>query len=270
MTAAEHEQFTQRLQANLEADERVLALVALGSTAVAERRDAFSDHDFWVIVQPGAKAALQDDIAWLPDVQESVATVRISGFGLLVLYTTGHMVELAISEPHELSEGKLDAYALLFDRCHIGAKLNEIAARSGTRPTAEKDIIDCTRALMAVLTGAGRVARGEYLAAHKYLRYSVPAFLLDILGCYKYPPRPPLGDCLDPWRRWEQIDPAVAAELRAVIELPLAEVAAGLLDLADRELRPVLPGYPVQVAETVRLALQRLTAQDGESGDGGL
>ena len=55
MTAAEFDRLSERLRSRLEGDARVLALVALGSTALPERRDAYSDHDFWVVVTPGAK-----------------------------------------------------------------------------------------------------------------------------------------------------------------------------------------------------------------------
>src|SRR5881409_743059 len=52
MTPAEYDQLSERLRTRLEGDARVLALVALGSTAFPERRDTYSDHDFWVVVTP--------------------------------------------------------------------------------------------------------------------------------------------------------------------------------------------------------------------------
>jgi hypothetical protein len=62
---------------------------------------------------------------------------------------------------------------------------------------------------------------------------------------------------LDPWRRFEQINPAVASDLHAAVRLPAIEAAVRLLDVADRELRAVLPEYPARAAEVVRSALQR-------------
>ncbi len=267
MTPVEHQRFTQRLQANLEGDDRVLALVALGSTALADRCDPYSDHDCWVVVKPGAKSALCEDIAWLPDTEEVVVAIRPGVHYLVVLYATGHIVEAGIFEPHELSEGKLESYAVLFDRGDTEEKLKGIAACSAIQPSPEENISECIKALIALLTGASRAARGEFLSAHKYLRCFVPDLLLGLLARYKNAPGERLADPLDPWRRWEQIDPALAAEMLAAVELPLMDAALPLLDLADRELGAVLPGYPVEAAAAVRRALNQLCRQAAVSTD---
>jgi hypothetical protein len=67
MNSVEFEQFTATLLRTLEEDPAVLGLVALGSTAEPTWRDAWSDHDFWVVTRRGHQDGLLDDLSWLPN-----------------------------------------------------------------------------------------------------------------------------------------------------------------------------------------------------------
>jgi hypothetical protein len=263
MTAAEFEQLSERLRTRLEGDARVLALVALGSTALPERRDSYSDHDFWVVVTPGTRAAFLEDTSWLPDAESVVSCIRTGVRYLVALYYSGHTMELGIFEPDELSEGKLGAYRLWFDRHGIEERLAEIATRSPVRPPTPDDQSECVPLFTALLTGAARTARGEHLSAHKYIRFFALDFLLGLLVRNKPSAQPELIDPLDPWRRFDDLDPAVAADIRAAVRLPTVEAAVRLLDIADRELRTLLPDYPARAAEVVRSALHRLSLNAG-------
>jgi hypothetical protein len=49
MDSNQFQQFTVTLRDTLSADDRVCALVGIGSLAQPERLDRWSDHDFWVI-----------------------------------------------------------------------------------------------------------------------------------------------------------------------------------------------------------------------------
>lgn len=265
MTAAAFDAFSERFRSRLDADTRVLALIALGSTARPERRDAYSDHDFWVIVAPGARAAFLEDASWLPDTANLVAAIRTGARYLVVLYDSGHVMEVGVFEPDELSEGKLSAYRVLFDRQGIEARLAGMAARSPAPPSTPDEASECALMFVTLLTGAARAARGEHLSADKYVRRFALDFLIGLLVRNKPLARPELIDPLDPWRRFDEIDPAAAADILAATRLPTAEAALRLLDIAERELRGVLPEYPARVAAVVRAALQRL-AGNFESG----
>ena len=241
----------------------MLALVALGSTALPERRDTYSDHDFWVVVTPGARAVFLEDTSWLPDTEQVVSSIRTGVRYLVALYDSGHTMELGVFEPDELSEGKLGAYRLLFDRHGIEERLAEIATRSVVRPPTPDDHSECALLFTILLTGAARAARGEHLSAHKYIRFFALDFLIGLLVQNKPSAQPELIDPLDAWRRFDDLDPAVAADIHAAVRLPTVEAAIRLLDIADRELRCLLPNYPARAAEVARSALHRFSPNVG-------
>jgi hypothetical protein len=112
-----------------------------------------------------------------------------------------------------------------------------------------------------LLTGAGRAVRGEQVSAHKYLAFFALDFLIGLLVRNKPFARPELVDRLDPWRRFDQLDPALAADMLAAVRLPPIEAALRLLDIAERELRDRLRDYPARAAAVVRTALQRLSME---------
>jgi hypothetical protein len=263
LTPAEYDWLSECLRTRLENDPRVLALVALGSTAVPERRDTYSDHDFWVVVTPGARTIFLENASWLPDTEAVVVSARARARFLVALYVTGHVLELGVFEPAELSEGELGAYRILFDRYGIDEQLNEIAMRSRGRPTPQEERWRYERLLVILLTGATRAARGEHLSAHKYITSFALDFLLGLLVRNKPSSQPELIDSLDPCRRFEQLQPAIAADLHAAVQLPAIEAALRLLDIAEYELQAVLPDYPTRAAEVVRSALCRLSPKAG-------
>jgi hypothetical protein len=263
MTAAEYDRLSENLRARLEDDARVLALVALGATAIPERRDSYSDHDYWVVVAPGSKTIFLEEFSWLPDAEAVVASIRSGAHYLVVLYATGHTMEFGVFEPDELSQGKLNAYDIRFDRQGIAERLAEIAERSAARPPTPDERSECELLFVMLLTGATRAARGEHLSAHKYIAFFALDFLLGLLVRNKPSTQPELIDSLDAWRHFDQLAPAVAADLRAAVRFPTAAAALRLLDIADRELRSLLPDYPARAAEVARSTLHRLSPNAG-------
>ena len=65
MERTRYHQFTQQLIANTQPHESALALAALGSMAVESRLDEWSDHNFWLIIQPHQQARFLNDLSWL-------------------------------------------------------------------------------------------------------------------------------------------------------------------------------------------------------------
>ena len=64
-------------------------------------------------------------------------------------------------------------------------------------------------------------------------------------------------DDLDPWRRFEQAAPDLAARIDSALAGPIDEVGPDLLRVADGELRERWPAYP---AQDTALVLALLTA----------
>jgi hypothetical protein len=270
MSPIEYDRFTERVSDRLAADERVLALVALGSTAVPELRDGHSDHDFWLVVSAGAKAAYLEENSWLPNAALIVAAVRQGAHYCTILDQTGHVVEFGVFEVSELPSGRLGRYSVLFDRHGIAAELTEIAGWSPSRRARLDDRPECELLLITLLTGARRAARGERLSAHRYLVSFALDILLGLLRRREESSPLQWSDPLDPWRRFEQVNPPLASELRSAVRLPEARAAARLLEIAERELGQGTTDFPVETAEAVRLALGHLYIREDEGGSRGV
>ena len=119
MDRAQYDAFTQRLHASLEADGRVLGLVAMGSmSGELPEADAYSDHDFFVVVRTGEQERMRTDLSWLPDAGEIVLAFRETAHGVKVVYRSGLQVPRCPAEAPVR-----DAVAVL-----------SIPSRSGRRP----------------------------------------------------------------------------------------------------------------------------------------
>jgi lincosamide nucleotidyltransferase B/F len=247
--------FTTQLIANLTPDPRVLGLVALGSMAQQSRLpDAWSDHDFFVITQAGAQEWFRQNLSWLPDAAHIVINVRETAHGLRVVYQSGHLIEFAIFDEQELHLAKVNDYRVLFNRANIAAQMVQIVAESS------QSKFDAARSMSMFLgqliVGAGRAARGEVLSAHQIIKQFALVDLLALLGAYLPAlDKAPL-DNFNPTRRFEQVYPALGAQINAMLlQAPIA-AAQSLLDLADQQLRDVLPNYPAQAVEVTRRYLE--------------
>jgi hypothetical protein len=97
---------------------------------------------------------------------------------------------------------------------------------------------------LIVWTGYGLTARGEFLAAHRYLTGFAIDLFLDLLAARQLIGAQQTSDLLDLRRRLEQLEPALAAEIRRVVSLPLSDAGRELLSLAERTLRPHAPEWP--------------------------
>ena len=255
MDLAEYRSFTTRLREGLEADERVLALVALGSMAEQRRLpDEWSDHDFFVVTAPGEQEHFRTDLAWLPDVDDVVLTIRETAHGLKVLYRDGHLLEFAVFDPDELAVARVNDHRVLFERVPLGPALERISTRPAHSPDPHRDT---AMVLALLLVGVGRHVRGERLSGHAFVRHHALHHLLTLLLATAQPEPLPPPDDLDPFRRFETALPEPAVAIDAALVLPLPDAAAALLDVLDTWVRPHLPGYPDAAAQVVAEAISR-------------
>jgi lincosamide nucleotidyltransferase B/F len=252
--------FTRRLQANLEADPRALGLVAVGSTAEITRTpDGWSDHDFFVVVAPGAQEDFRRDLVWLPDHAQIVLRIRETEHGLKLLYAGGHMIEVAVADPAEMTTMRLGEYRVVFERAAEPLALYSVQneqAPPGTYDAAR----DAGMVIALLYVGAGRYARGERLSAHAFITYHALQHLLPLLAHALGGADHPARDVLDPFRRFEQAFPPVGAEIERALSLPLPDAATALLDLLERVAGPALPNFPAEAARTLRAYLRRAAA----------
>jgi hypothetical protein len=192
----------------LQASGRGLALLALGSVGVeTERLDAYSDLDFFAIVQAGSKQAFMDDLGWLaaPIAYSFQNTVD----GYKVLYEDGIFAEFAVFEPGDLAAipfapGRVVWKATEFDEALVAARV-----RTPGKPSLEHALGE---ALTNLYVGMGRYRRGEKMAAMRLIQvYAVDQVMR--LAPYIEPDQPVLRDQFAEERRFEQRFPGIVAHL---------------------------------------------------------
>src|SRR6185295_9240947 len=126
MNATEFENYTERLRVSLESVSQVIGLVTLGSTADPTFRDEWSDHDFWVITEPGAQDSFVEDLSWLPDYQNILFEVSHRPHGRTILFNNRHKVEFAVLDTSEVTSGKIERYQILIDRDRVAELIGNI------------------------------------------------------------------------------------------------------------------------------------------------
>ncbi|HET9554049.1 MAG TPA: hypothetical protein VFP50_13855 [Anaeromyxobacteraceae bacterium] len=256
MDAAAFQAFTDRLLARLEREEDVLGLVGLGSTSgLPPAPDAFSDHDLFLVVRPGAQERYRAGLDWLPDAEALALTFRETAHGVKALYASGHLVELAVFDPDELGLARVNRYRVLLDRADVAARLERVrlatvAELSGRTPPGEG--WRAGMLLTALVVAGGRAARGEALSGHALLR-SALEHLVALLASRLGPPERAQLDPLDPMRRVERALPEAGRALDAALRLPVPAAARALLEVLLRE-RPELVGAPARAAVERALA----------------
>ncbi len=263
MDRAAYDALTNGLVTRLEADARVVGLVALGSmSGEGLAPDAFSDHDFFVVTVPGAQEAFREDLSWLPGAERSALVHRETEHGLKVVLDDGHLLEFAVFDLGELLVARANRYAVLLDRGGVAERMARVAAKP---VEAHPDRWLSGQLLGNLLVGGGRAARGEILSARLFVAGHATGHLLRLLA--RHVPaevETPLDD-LDPFRRFERAYPGLGEAVNAALALPPLDAALALLDVAARELGPRLPGWPAIAAGAVRNRL----AKARESGAAG-
>jgi len=256
-----YDAFTRSLASALAGDPRVAGLVALGSmSGDGVPPDGFSDHDFFVVTVPGVQESFRTDLAWLPGADRAALVHRETAHGLKVVLPDGHLLEFAVFDLDELRVARANRYAVLFDRGGVAERMAEVAARPSEHPA---DRWLCGQLLGNLLVGGGRAARGELLSARLFVAGHATGHLLRLLALHLPAEAGVPLDNLDPFRRFERAYPRLAGELNGALGRDPLEAALALLDLAGRQLRPLLPEWPSAAAEAVGNRLRE--ARDGRA-----
>ncbi len=248
--------YTSRLLASLEARSDIVGLVALGSMAEqGEVPDAFSDHDFFVIAGPHAAEAYRERSDWLPDHARIALRFRETAHGVKVVYAGGHLVEFAVFTPDEIALARVNRYRVLLDRGDVAARMSAVAheTRARLEREAPSDEWLVGQLLTEVLVASVRAARGEHTSAAQR-RQAATQHLLRLVARHVPTPSGARLDPLDPTRRVELAYPSLAARLYEAEREGGAGAVRALLDLADRELAPRIPGFPHAALEAIRAA----------------
>ncbi len=245
-----YQAFTDRLCANADADPHVLGVVALGSMADAARRDRWSDHDFFWIVESGLQEGYRRDLSWLPDAGAVVMALRETAHGLKVLFADGHLIEFAVFDPDEIALARVNDAVILRDHADIAARIDAVRARSGN---GAFDPLHGVQTILGVLqVGVGRYARGERVTASRFIKGFAFEQLIPLLSAVVPPSQPEALDNLDPFRRFERRYPALGAEIDRLLSADGVTCAAGWLDILEREIAPRMVDFPTAALAAVR------------------
>jgi hypothetical protein len=234
--------------------DELIGLVLLGSASeeAAERRDEWSDHDFFALIADGRGPEVRPDLSWLPDQDRIVLTAREGEIGFVAVYDDGHVFEFAFSEAGELS-GALagDATVVVDDERGTTALL---LAQSRARAVASDsfDPANDTRlVLVKLLIGVGRVRRGEVLNGQGFVRQWATQLLVRAIRGRFPQGSTTARDTIDPVRRFEQDFPREAALIADALDRRVEDAAHRLFALARALLEPGWAEFPSRAADAV-------------------
>jgi hypothetical protein len=263
MNSPQFQQFTATLQHTLSADDRVRALVGIGSLAQPERVDRWSDHDFWVITTAEGQAHFLNDLSWLPDYSAIALALRPAPEYYTVLYTSGHIAEFAVFALTDLARGQLDRYRMLFDKDDIRPQIQAIYERTlGKQQSIDNLAQRSGHFLVALCTGAARDARGERLSAQTYVFQYALDDLLTLITQHIPAQQSDLADRFDPRRRFEQAYPDLSKVLAPIFTLTPTAAALRLLDLAEGLFQDCMPALPAPAVTATRAYLQQASVEE--------
>lgn len=232
----------------------LIGLVLLGSASdeASARRDEWSDHDFFALIEEGHGAAVRPDLSWLPDQDRLVLTAREGEIGFVAVYDDGHVFEFAFSEAGELAGAVAgDATVVVDDEQGTTARL---LAESRARAAASDSFDpanDARLVLVKLLIGVGRVRRGEVLNGQAFIRqWAVQLLVRAIRGRFPHGSTT-ARDTIDPVRRFETDFPAEAARIAHALDRPAEDAARRLFALTRELLEPGWDDFPSRAADAV-------------------
>jgi hypothetical protein len=197
---------------SLERSGHALALLGLGSVGMElDRIDAYSDLDFFAIVEEGYKKAYIDSLDWMSDVHPIAYQFRNTVDGYKLLFADGIFCEFAVFELDELGGIPFAPGRIVWKRAGLPDTLGQPAAT--ITPASRRDqgwLLG--EAVTNIYVGLQRDKRGEKLSAMRFIQsYAVDRLLelVEFIDTAKEVHRDPFVN----ERRFEQRYPALAALL---------------------------------------------------------
>lgn len=187
-----------------------LALIGLGSCGLATHRlDAWSDLDFFVIVEPGRKARYIADLDWLSAAHPLAWHFPNTADGHKALMADGVFCEFAVFEPQELGDIAFAEGRVVWKRDDVAETIGQPQKKlPAATPPEESWLVG--EALTCLFVGLNRWHRGERLVAARFVQgYALDRLveLDDLRSGAK------ADDPFNRERRLEARHPALAAEL---------------------------------------------------------
>lgn len=204
---------------SLERSGHALALIGLGSVGVElHRLDAYSDLDFFAIVESGYKQQYLRDLAWLTDLGPAAYFFQNTADGYKFLYADGVFCEFAVFEPAELETAVYSPGRLIWKHPAILQDWSQpIRLPQPSHPVSHDPAWLLGEALTNLYVGLGRDRRGEKLTASRFIQVYALDRLLDWIDQSSAAANAP-RDAFDIHRRFEQRFPDFAQSLPAMLQ----------------------------------------------------
>jgi lincosamide nucleotidyltransferase B/F len=197
---------------SLERSGHALALLGLGSVGLElDRIDAYSDLDFFAIVEDGYKQAYIDSLDWLSGIHPVAYQFRNTVDGYKLLFADGIFCEFAVFELDELKNIPFAPGRIVWKRSDMPDTLGEPVLKSNPPSKKDKDFL-LGEAVTNIYVGLQRDKRGEKLSAMRFIQSYAVDRLLELVEYIA----PPNKAHLDPFvneRRFEQRYPGLVPVL---------------------------------------------------------
>ena len=189
-----------------------LALIGLGSVGLeTERLDAYSDLDFFAVVEPGCKMQYIEQLDWLSSLCPLAYYFRNSADGYKLLFADGIFCEFAVFEPHELAVVPFAPGRIIWKQPQMNAHI--ALPQVVSAPAAGRDTEWLLgEALTNLYVGLGRFHRGEKLSAARFIQSYAVDRMVELAGRMEAE-QDAFTDPFSPERRFEQRFPQTAQAL---------------------------------------------------------
>lgn len=116
MNRVTFDRYLQRIKMVLSRDTGVIGVLYLGPVMDPPRSADVRDLDFLIVTRDDPATAWLDDLAWLPDSDAIVASVRFSPGHREVILGDGRLVRLSARQLDDMPTASIGAYRVLLDR----------------------------------------------------------------------------------------------------------------------------------------------------------
>lgn len=198
--------------ASLSAADHSLALIGLGSVGLEmDRLDAYSDLDFFAIVEPGHARQFIDKLDWLERVHPVAYAFKNTDVGYKLLYADGIFCEMAVFDLDELAGIPFSPGRVVWKRAEVD---DAIATPRKSLPSggAQSQEHLLGEALTNLYVGLARFRRGEKLSAARFIQQYAVDRVLDLVSA-QGAAQPGGADPFTPERRVEVRYPILAEHL---------------------------------------------------------
>lgn len=197
---------------SLEKSGRGLALIGLGSVGTElERLDAYSDLDFFAIVETGHKWDFINNLDWLSKICPVAYYFKNSPDGYKLLYEDAIFCEFAVFEQQELANIPFAAGRIVWKQPWVDETIAS-PVKSTRQPASSTTEWLVGEAITNLYVGLGRHRRGEKLSATRFIQNYAVDRILELVSRIEVE-QPSFKDQFANERRLEQRFPELAKQL---------------------------------------------------------